>query len=391
MERRKQPYSLQKRPTKRKNRFMYYVKFRNPETGDYMNAVSSGCLNRDDAVRWAEKRLKSGLVGRESIRFREYVEGFWDRGSRYAQGRIARGKSISNGTLEIAEGNTRNHLLPIWGNQRLQAMTAGKIDLWIINLPRDSGLASTTINKLLQTLRTILAQATADDLLAHNPARDVKPLSEQPEERGAFTLDELQRLFADKENWPNQVHMTINLLTAGTGMRMGEIRGLGIAAVEDNQIAICRSWEQGHGFKEPKCHSSRVLPLCESISDMLTRVVVSTNPDDILFYGRHSKALPLSKSVIEKYLHEAMTNIGISTNEKKARGLCFHSYRHSMITILRSSGVLDSKVRYIAGHKGSGIQEQYTHFGPVDLDELVEFQRKIIIYSAQKNVIHRVS
>lgn len=41
MERRKESYSIQKRPTKRKNRFMFYVKFRDPETDEYLNAVSS--------------------------------------------------------------------------------------------------------------------------------------------------------------------------------------------------------------------------------------------------------------------------------------------------------------------------------------------------------------
>ena len=105
MERRKQPYSIQKRPTKRKNGFMFYVKFRDPETDEYLNAISSGCTNEADALRWAEKRVNSGLVGSTNPRFKDYVEGFWDRGSRYAQGRIAREKSISNGTCEIAEGN----------------------------------------------------------------------------------------------------------------------------------------------------------------------------------------------------------------------------------------------------------------------------------------------
>ena len=178
---------------------MFYVKFRDPETDEYLNAVSSGCTIEADAVRWAEKRVNAGLVGSKNPRFREYIEGFWDRGGRYAQGRIAREKSISNGTLEIAEGNTTNHLVPKWGDLKLQAMTAGKIDAWVIDLHNNSELEAATINKLLQTLRIILGQSAKDNIIAHNPARDVEPLKEHPQERGAFTIEELRK---HKSNQP---------------------------------------------------------------------------------------------------------------------------------------------------------------------------------------------
>ncbi len=253
------PYSVQKRPTTRKNRSIFYVKFRDAETGEYGTAVSSGCSRRDDAVRWAEQRLASGVGQHSGVRFRDYAAGFWDRDGRYAQGRIVRGKSISSGTLEIAEANTRNHLIPRWGNLKLSALNAGQIDLWVIHLHNTASLQSATINKLLQTLRIILAQAVKDGLIRHNPARDVEPLKERSQQRGVFTIGELQRLFSLRGVWPDDTQFAINLLAAGTGMRMGEIRGLGVGAIKEGRIEIIRSWEQGHGFKEPKCGSSRVL------------------------------------------------------------------------------------------------------------------------------------
>jgi integrase len=378
MERRTQPYSIQKRPTKRKNRYMHYVKFRDPETGDYGNAVSSGYTNRDDAVRWAEKQVASGLVASKNPRFKDYVEGFWDRDSRYAQGRIAREKAISDGTLEISKGNTEKHLVPKWGSLRLQSISAGQIDSWVIDLHKNSELKSATINKLLQTLRTLLGQAAKDKILLHNPAREVEPLKEHPEERGTLTTEELQKLFELPDIWPDDIHRTINLLAACTGMRLGEIRGLGLGALQDGSLSIHRSWEQRHGFKDPKCGSFREIPLCKDLSDALARVKTSTAPEDILFYGRHRKTLPLSKSVIEKYFREALPKIGVSDEERKARNLTFHSYRHSVITILRSAGVADSKVHYVAGHKQSGIQGLYTHYGPADLNELAQFQECLL-------------
>jgi integrase len=377
MERPRSPYSIHKRPTKKKNRHIYYVKFRDTDTGKYTTAVSSGCTRRDDAVRWAEARLVSGVGRRSDVTFRDYATGFWDRCGRYAQGRIVRGKSISSGTLEIADANTKNHLIPMWGDMNLSTLTMAKIDSWIIQLHGRKSLNPATINKLLQTLRIILTEAVKDGLIPHNPSRDVKPLKERPEPRGVLTLGELQRLFTLDDVWPDDTHFAINLLAAGTGMRMGEIRGLGISAVTEGRIEIIRSWEQGHGFKEPKCGSCRTLPLCEGISDLLNRFSSTRKPEDLLFYGKRGKAVPVSKSVVEKYFNNGLTRIGISEEERRARRLSFHSYRHTLITILRAAGVLDSKVYYIAGHQPTEIQDRYTHYGPDDINELVDFQRSL--------------
>ncbi len=56
MEHQKRPYSLSKRPPTRKNRGVFYVRFRD-ETGAYKSAVSTGCGNRDDALLWCPRRL----------------------------------------------------------------------------------------------------------------------------------------------------------------------------------------------------------------------------------------------------------------------------------------------------------------------------------------------
>ncbi|HRW24916.1 MAG TPA: hypothetical protein P5298_10940 [Spirochaetia bacterium] len=62
MERAKRPYSIQKRPCAKKNRHIYYVQFRHPETGAYMTAVSSGKSSKSEALNWADEQLSSGKV-----------------------------------------------------------------------------------------------------------------------------------------------------------------------------------------------------------------------------------------------------------------------------------------------------------------------------------------
>ena len=51
-------YSVFSRPSKKKkNKKYYYVKFRNDD-GTYRNPISTGHTSRDDAIRWAEARLR---------------------------------------------------------------------------------------------------------------------------------------------------------------------------------------------------------------------------------------------------------------------------------------------------------------------------------------------
>lgn len=65
MERAKRPYSIQKRPSAKKNRHVYYVQFRHPETGVYMTAGPSPlplAAHRDHAtlLRAGDRGIRAG-------------------------------------------------------------------------------------------------------------------------------------------------------------------------------------------------------------------------------------------------------------------------------------------------------------------------------------------
>jgi hypothetical protein len=118
MERQKAPYSLNKRPASRKNRHVYYVRFRD-DNGDYMSAVSTGCGNRDDAVRWCEQHLKDGR--RESgVSLEAYSKDFWKGEGAYAQGKLAHSYTLTAGTLHVADRITEKHSPPKWGKYPLR-------------------------------------------------------------------------------------------------------------------------------------------------------------------------------------------------------------------------------------------------------------------------------
>ena len=62
-------------------------------------------------------------------------------------------------TLYVAKAITRKHIVPKWGSWLLRDLTSGKIDAWIIQLRKDNELSSSSVNHILQAMRTMLGQA----------------------------------------------------------------------------------------------------------------------------------------------------------------------------------------------------------------------------------------
>ena len=377
MERRKSPYSIHKRPTKRKNRHVYYARFRN-DVGGYDNAISTGCFNRDDAVRWCEKRLVEARERKTSITVKEFAEGFWKQSGAYAEGRIAHGFTLSAGTLYVADLITKKHVIPKWGPWRLRDLTSGKLDAWIVQLRKDGELAPASINHILQAMRTILGQATSEGLISENPASFVKPVKLVQAQRGILTLEEVSKLLASPSIWRNQTHFVLNLMAACTGARMGELRALQVQNVFPDHIEIRHSWEDHSGIKDPKWGSARSIPIASTIFARLTELIASADSDAFVFRGSDRQNMPLGKHSIEDGLYEAMRTIGIGDRERRDRRLSFHGWRHWLNTALRSRGLPDSKLRLITGHRSEAMSDRYTHYQTSDLSEVVELQNGLV-------------
>ena len=237
-----QPYHVIERRT-RKGKKVFYVRFVDEKTGGTLKERSSGQTSRSAAVRWAEAEMEKIRSGSQRAQTLDALaDGFWDWDAPYARGRKARGKSISHGTLDIAEANTKNHILPRWGKTNVADITAAEIDTWILTIQEEKDLAPETVNKILQTLRTLLDGAVGHGMIRHNPAKAVEPLSIHREERGVLTDEEVRRLLVWPGPFTDHRVYTINLLAFCTGLRIGEARGLLVEDVHKDHIVIRHSW-----------------------------------------------------------------------------------------------------------------------------------------------------
>jgi hypothetical protein len=132
MERSKRPYSIQKRPTSRKNRSVFYVQSRDSETAQYMTADSSGKRSKSDAMNWAEEQIKSGRVNasnKKNISFETFATEFWDwNNSPYVSGKLVRGQQIGHTHMKTNAGYLARHIIPAFKGRMLGSITPADVE-----------------------------------------------------------------------------------------------------------------------------------------------------------------------------------------------------------------------------------------------------------------------
>ena len=392
-----QPYRVIKRKT-RKGKTVFYVRFIDLKTGEVVKECSSRQTSRGAATRWAERELeKVQEQTKDAETLSSVADGFWDWDATYARGRRARSKSLSRGTLDTAESNTRNHIIPRWGDLRVTEITTAEIDTWILGLQEEKDLAASTVNKILQNLRTLLDGAVGQGMIRFNSAKAVEPLSEQHKKRGVLTDDEIRRLLVWPGPFTDHRVYTMNLLAFSTGMRMGEARGLLVEDVKGDHILIQHSWEQGYGIKPPKYGRSRAVPIPVVAQEALREVMDFFAPETLVFYGK-DKSTPLSKDYIIDGLRDAIVTMTRKADpatermndeelaeyrkkvlaEVEARDVGFHSWRHKLNTLLRAAGVPDSKIQLLTGHRSKEMTDWYTQFLETDMADVTEAQVNLL-------------
>ncbi len=277
------PYNLYKRATTRNNKYIYYCQFYD-ESGNRMTAMSTGQTSKTAAEIWAIEQLKKGIITtNKNITFAQYAQDWWLwEKCKYVKGKRVRGSDISRDYVDSMRSYLQNHILLEFGNKKLQKITTKMIENWILKLrekPSKFGqfLTATTVNHCLKTFKIMLKEAKRLGYLQNDPAESVKRLKETPKTRDIFTINEIRELFTDdniKKVWDGDlVHFCLNLLSASTGMRMGEIQALMIKHLHKNYVGIFHGWSRKYGLKNPKWRSEREIPIPSKTSAYLQELI----------------------------------------------------------------------------------------------------------------------
>jgi integrase len=381
------PFHLYKRSTTKNTKHIYYVQFYDDD-GNRLTARSTGQTSKAAAETWSYEQLKRGLIAtQKNITFGKYAENWWiwDK-CEYVKGKIARGGELSMAYVDLMRAYLVNHILPCFNNKKLQKINTRIIENWIMILrekPSKTGhlLSHTTVNHCITCLKIMLNEAVRLEYLLKNPANSIIQLKENPKEKSILTIDEVKELFRDDNidrvwNRDHQ-HYTINLLSASTGMRLGECQALQVQNVHDGYISVVLSWSPKYGLKAPKRNSQREIPVPRKTSFYLKNLISISpfsEPQDLVFFG-YDRKIPIGGKIILKTLYRAFENIGISLEERESKNITFHSWRHFYNTLMRGK-IHDAKLRRLTGHRTLEMTEHYTKFKLGDFKDVMKIQEQ---------------
>lgn len=232
------------------------------------------------------------------------------------------------------------------------ALTAARVkqlrDTW-------AKVSNTTANKKLKHLRIALKVGVAEKLLLSNPATEVLLLQTKKTARREFRIAEIEVLL------PALVGEWRSLFFLGlyTGQRLNDL-----AALRWSQIDLAA---RTITFQAQKTQKLVALPLPQTAVDALTELPSADKPDAQVFPA----IWKMKQSSRSNAFRKILAGVGLASHpdvKKAFKGgsrvtapLSFHSLRHTLTSMLKSSGVSDSIARAIVGHESAAVSRSYTH------------------------------
>ncbi len=202
----------------------------------------------------------------EKTLFKEFVKE-WEK--KYAR------ENLGGQTLQSYKSNLDNHILPVFGNKRLEQIKTMHIVNFLDGLQRKDGkkepMSSSTKKYIYRVMKNILDRAVEWKLIKENPVSSVKKPKEKKKEINVYTEEEVEELFRVAQNRSLHWRVFVTLALAA-GLRRGELLGLEwkhIDLEEGNlyvKQTIVRGIDNKPLIKEPKTErSTRPISLSPSI------------------------------------------------------------------------------------------------------------------------------
>lgn len=390
------PFSLQKRPSSKKEaekkrqnkpfKYIYYVQFRD-EDKNYTSALSTYQTSKGAAQEWAWNYIKKGKVPiYRGFTFSAYAKNWWiiDKCNYVAEKELS-GHGLSPMYIEGSRRNVEKWLIPYFGHIKLTKIRFKDIMEFKKHLNKNTNLSPGTINRILATLKVMFKEALKRSYIQTNPCIDIGIIKEIPKNKTILSPDEVLELFHEdnlSRLWNNNiVQYTINILSASTGMRQGEILGLQRRHVHNGYIDVVNSWARKFGLKCTKNKEERKVPIPEKTNRYIKQVI-NLSPfkkdDDLVFYDKN-RDTPYNGKKINDFFYEALQKLGISDQERRERNIVFHSWRKFVNTLCRNNSIPDYLIRIVLGHKLPKIMtDLYTDIKAMDLKPIKLLQEQIV-------------
>lgn len=341
------------------------------------------CTKKNEALALIQKRIIDGTLasGGKTVAdktiFSGYSLEFWTNDCPYCKMQKLLGRPLQPRTIIDRRSALEQKVYPYIGNLPLSAITTKMLSSMQLDL-FDKGYSSASIKKLNSVLNPIFESAIDDGVISSNPMTRLKNITVTPKyPRDAFTLEEIGLLFnCSPEDWGNPLVYWGALLSAMTGMRLGEILALQRCDIEIPHLAPTAYIHVDHSYnarervlKTPKNGKARIVPVTRETAAM----ILTLSPSEYSFIFSINGNTPVAQTYIRNVLNRRMKEVGITRGQ-----LTFHSFRHFANTHLVSAGTQSEVVRSIIGHSSSKMTDHYYHGTKEALDKVASTMRNII-------------
>ena len=250
-------------------------------------------------------------------------------------------------------------LTTLIGNLDARAITRSHIAIYRDALESRMGLSASNVASHLDRLHVLFKTAVSEDLLAFNPAQDVKARkasSKLASRRQGFTSEQVHRIFEKLSDERIDFGWVVRLL-AYHGMRSGEVCQLRCDDLTTlHATAIIRIHDLYGPLKNrTSIRDIPIHPSCLGIIDLAKDTAIKNGSESWLF-----AEIPVKRRRrADWFQHYASLflrkNVGITD-----RRYTMHSFRHLWRTLARECEMPESVSRAIMGHTlGAGEHGAY--------------------------------
>ena len=337
---------------------------------------STGMHSRSAAMEIIQERIRTGTLLTDlmkvvpegsSMLFSDLAKNIFIPGECPLESdKVLRGRPYTARVMKENRQRLTRYILPFFGKMKLCDINVRAVKNWQSWLIAND-LSNATANRVRTTAIPIFDYAVECGLMNDNPLKKVKPLYvSSVSTRQAFTEEEIRRLFSVP--WLSPLARLACLLSACTGMRLGEVRALRGADIQEAAVIISHSIAGDGNLKSTKSGRVRICPLPSFLMEEIRRF--AREDDDFIFTTNGTR--PVSGTYVNGYLEKAMADADITRE-----GLTFHSFRHFFNSQLVASGVQGELVRAVIGHESEAMTERYLHLQASQMKPIMQVQEAI--------------
>jgi len=308
--------------------------------------------------------LKAAKQAGRTIDLRRGERLFGSYADEWIETRLVRGEPLSPATKQGYRALMRRHLLPAFGQTRLNQINKDRVRKWHNTL---AAKQPDQAAKAYRLLRAILMTAADDDLIAENPCRIKGAGEENAAERPMLETETVMKLAEAIEP-----RLRAMVLIAGfRTMRTGELLGLQRRDVDllHTTIRVERQTQEVVGGRIVRDATksqagTRTLALPPFLADILDehlRLYVGPEPGAWLF--TRATGRPLRRQDLSHAWQDACKAVGVTPWSQEARtGVRFYDLRHHAGTIsAQDPNVTLKELMTMMGHSTTVAAMRYQH------------------------------